>query len=182
MRFIFSGKNMSVSERLKEQAEKKIGRMKRVLPENCEITVRFSQQGVPHKVEVTVPLKKRVLRAESSTTDMYASLDQVADALERQMVKYKQRLKGRSRRDSASNEEFMSAFPEDEDILDDQEGGAVIQRTKSIALKPMDPEEAVMEMELLGFGFYVFHNSDTDEVNVVYRRNNKTYGLIEPQR
>lgn len=180
MRFSFTGKNITVSDNLKERIEQKINRIKRVLPEDCEVFVTLSVVKLENKIEVTIPMHKRVLRAEVASSDMYASIDQVVDVLERQMVKYKERLKGRSRRDSAFKDEYARAFPAEPDdsaALSD----IVIQKTKKFAFKPMDADEAVMEMELLGHGFYVFRNSETDEVNVVYKRNNNTYGLIEPE-
>ena len=180
MRFSFTGKNIGVSDFLKEKAEQKIGRLSRVLPDDCEVFVTFSSERLTQKVEVTVPVGKRVLRAESSTPDMLVSIDNVCAALDRQMVKYKQRLKSRTRKDSSAKAELGFAFPEmrvDEGETDEPE--IVIKKTKRVSLKPMDPEEAVMQMEMLGHDFFVFRNGVTDEVNVVYRRNDNAYGLIE---
>ncbi|MDR1209122.1 MAG: ribosome-associated translation inhibitor RaiA [Clostridiales bacterium] len=181
MKFNYSGKNVAVSERVKEQVEKKIGRVSRVLPENSEIFVTLSSGKIDFKVEITVPLKKRVLRAEASARDAYAAIDIVVDSLDRQMVKYKKRLSDRARRGalqaSAAKEELRFAFQAEP--YDDEPDEPVIRKSKRISIKPMDPEEAVMEMELLGHGFFVFRNADTDEVNVVYRRSDG-YGLIEP--
>lgn len=180
MKYSFTGKNTVVSEALKERATQKIGKLERLLPEDAEIFVTFNVTKLDNKIEVTIPLHKRVLRAEVSTQDMYASIDEVVDVLERQMVKYKSRLKNKSRRDAAFKEEFKSAFP-NVDELGEANNEIFIQKSKKFALKPMDAEEAVMEMELLSHDFFVFRNGDTDEVNVVYKRNNGTYGLIEPE-
>ncbi|MDR2903009.1 MAG: ribosome-associated translation inhibitor RaiA [Clostridiales bacterium] len=180
MKFSFTGKNTVVSDALKDKTAQKIGRLARLLPEEAEIFVTFDVTKLENKIEVTIPLHKRVLRAEVSTQDMYASLDEVVDVLERQMVKYKSRLKNKSRRDASFKDEFKSAFPAMEEA-EDEVNETVIQKTKRFALKPMDSDEAVMEMELLGHDFFVFRNGETDDVNVVYRRKNGTYGLIEPE-
>jgi putative sigma-54 modulation protein len=180
MKFSFTGKNTVVSDALKEKATQKIGRLERLLPDDAEIFVTFIVTKMDNKIEVTIPLYKRVLRAEVSTQDMYASIDEVVDVLERQMVKYKSRLKNKSRRDSSFKDEFRSAFPTGAEA-EEEINEVFIQRSKKFALKPMDAEEAVMEMELLGHDFFVFRNGDSDEVKVVYRRKNGTYGLIEPE-
>ena len=178
MRYSFTGKNITLTDSLKDRAMSKIDRLERRLPKDAEVSVIFSVERQDNKIEVTIPLKKRILRAEVTENDMYAAIDSVIDVLEKQMVKYKTRLRDKNRRDSSYNEE-MSYLPAEEIISD--ENPLKIERTKRFALKPMDAEEAVMEMELLGHGFYMFRNSSTDEVNVVYKRNNGSYGLIEPE-
>lgn len=178
MRFTFTGKNITVSESLKERTTLKIGKLKKLIPEDIEVNVTFSSTKGDNKIEVTIPLPKRILRAEVTSSDMYAAIDEIVDILEKQMVKYKQRLRHRGHREPSFKEEYNILFRETEP---DEEHAIVIEKTKRFALKPMDPEEAVMEMEMLGHGFYVFRNSGSDEVNVVYRRNNGTYGLIEPE-
>ena len=178
MRYSFTGKNITLTESLKDRAMHKLGRLEKLLPKDAEVSVIFSIIRQEHKVEVTIPLKKRVLRAEVKENDMYAALDSVIDVLEKQMKKYKTRLRDKRRKDASYNEE-NDYLPPVEEAVD--ENTLVIERTKRFALKPMDAEEAVMEMELLGHNFYMFMNSLTDEVNVVYKRNNGTYGLIEPE-
>ena len=126
-------------------------------------------------MEVSVPLHKRMLRAEVIDTEVGNCLDAAVDILERQIVKYKSRLRDRRRKNIATKEEVT--YIEGPESLDTQE--IAIIRTKRFALKPMDAQEAVMEMELLNHGFYVFRNSETDEINVVYKRNDGDYGLIE---
>ena len=124
-------------------------------------------------------MHKRMLRAEVANTDISACIDEAVDILERQVVKYKTRLRDRRRRNVATHEEV--SFIEPDTTPDAHESEIIIKRTKRFALKPMDAEEAVMEMELSNHEFYVFRNSTTDEVNVVYKRKDSTYGLIEPQ-
>jgi len=180
MRFVFTGKNMTVTEGVKERAMRKLGRLEKLLPDNADVHVTFSMNKHLTKMEVSVPLHKRILRAEVSDSDISNCLDGAVDILERQVVKYKTRLRDRQRRSVATNEELL--YIEDPDMLAEaSQQEAVIHRTKRFALKPMDTQEAVMEMELLNHSFYVFRNSWTDEVNVVYKRNDGDYGLIEPQ-
>ena len=178
MRFTFTGKNITLTDSLKERAEQKLGRLERLLPNNAEVMVAFSIIKQNNKVEVTVPLRNRTLRAEVTATDMNAAIDSVIDVLEKQMVKYKTRLRDKSRKDASFKEEF-NYLPLQEEVAD--ASSHKIERTKRFALKPMDAEEAVMEMELLGHNFYMFRNGSTDEVNVVYKRNDGSYGLIEPE-
>ena len=180
MRFVFTGKNMTVSEGVKERAQKKLGRLVKLLPGNAEAYVSFSENKHITKMEVSVPMHKRVLRAEVSGEDVANCMDQAVDILERQIVKYKSRLRDRKRRSVATSDElvFLDAPGSD---LSENSPEIFITRTKKFALKPMDAQEAVMEMELLNHNFYVFRNSWTDEINVVYKRNDGEYGLIEPQ-
>ena len=180
MRYVFTGKNMSVTEGIKERTTKKLGRLEKLLPDNTEIYVTFSEHKHLTKMEVSVPMHKRMLRAEVSDEDASACMDKAVDILERQLVKYKSRLRDRQRRSVATNDE-LTFIDVPETPADDTSTEIIITRTKKFALKPMDAQEAVMEMELLNHGFYVFRNSWTDEINVVYKRNDGEYGLIEPQ-
>lgn len=177
MRYSFTGKNITVSDSLKEHTVKKLGRLEKLLPDDAEVNVKFGVTKLAHKVEVTIPLRKRVLRADVTATDMYVAIDEIVDVLEKQMIKYRSRLRHRSRKDNNFKDELNMTFTQD----DSQEESIVIEKSKRFAIKPMDPEEAVMEMELVGHSFYVFRNYSTDEVNVVYKRNDGTYGLIEPE-
>jgi putative sigma-54 modulation protein len=180
MRFVFTGKNMTVSEGVKERVTKKLSRLEKLLPSGAEAYVTFSENKHLTKMEVSVPMHKRMLRAEVSGEDISGCMDQAADILERQIVKYKTRLRDRRRRAVATNDE-LSFLEAPEATEPENTGGVTITRTKKFALKPMDAHEAVMEMELLDHGFYVFRNAWTDEVNVVYKRADGEYGLIEPQ-
>jgi putative sigma-54 modulation protein len=179
MRYVFTGKNMSVTEGIKERATKKLGRLDKLLPDNAEVYVTFSESKHLTKMEVSVPMHKRVLRAEVSGTDVSSCIDQAVDILEKQVVKYKTRLRDRRRRAVATNDELT--FIETPENAEPETAEIIITRTKKFALKPMDAQEAVMELELLNHAFYVFRNSWTDEINVVYKRNDGEYGLIEPQ-
>ena len=125
-------------------------------------------------MEVTVPVKGHIIRAEQVSDDMYVSIDLIEDIIERQLRRYKTKIV--DSKQSASN--FTSAFMQ-EDEYDDEDVKVI--RTKRFAVKPMDPEEACVQMELLNHSFYVFRNAETDEVNVVYKRKSGDYGLIEPE-
>jgi len=178
LEFTFTGKNFVVSDALKDRAIKKLGRLEKFLPFDADVHVKFSINRQKHRVEVTIPLRRRILRAEVTSNDMYTALDSIIDVLEKQMIKYRSRVRSRSRRDASYREELE--FTSDLSGAAD-ESPIVIDRTKHFPLKPMDAEEAVMEMEMLGHNFYVFRNGRTDIVNVVYKRNDNTYGLIEPE-
>ena len=181
MRFVFTGKNMTVSEGIKERTIQKLSRLEKLLPDNAETFVTFSENKHLTTMEVSVPMHKRVLRAEVVDGDVSNCLDQAVDILERQIIKYKSRLRDRRRRSVATNDEL--SFLDMGNVAESGESSPeiIITRTKRFAIKPMDAQEAVMEMELLNHSFYVFRNSWTDEINVIYKRNDGEYGLIEPQ-
>ena len=183
MRYQITGRSMTLSEELKNRVTTKLGRIEKLFPEDTEAAITLTVEKLNHIVEVTIPLKKRLLRAEVSSFDMFAAIDEVVDVLEKQMIKYKSRLRTRARQDSSFRDEFQHMTLEGEGLTEaeEAEGSILLERTKRFPLKPMDAEEAVLEMELLGHNFFVFRSGDTDEVNVVYKRKNGTYGLIEPQ-
>ena len=178
MRYTFTGKNISIYDDVKVRTEKKLDRLQKFIPDDAEVSVAISKLRHQYKVEVSVPLHKRLLRAEITASDINACVDSVAAVLEKQVIKYKGRLRERSRRNAATVEE--TSFLEDHQEADGT-ADIKIHKTKRFALKPMDAQEAVMEMELLGHSFFVFRNDTTDEVNVIYKRNDGEYGLIEPQ-
>jgi len=180
MRFVFTGKNMTVTEGIKERTMKKLDRLEKLLPDNADVYVTFSENKHLTTIEVTIPMHKRMLRAEIVGEDVSSCMDQAVDVLERQIVKYKSRLRDRRRRSVATTDElsFLEAVPASDEAVSPE---IVITRTKRFAIKPMDAQEAVMEMELLNHNFYVFRNAWTDEINVIYKRNDGEYGLIEPQ-
>ena len=126
------------------------------------------------KIEVTIPVKGSIIRAEQESDDMYVSIDLVEEIIERQMRKYKTKLANQLHASSNFQQAFLDMEIEDDDAVK-------IVKTKRFAVKPMDAEEACVQMELLGHNFFVFRNAETDEVNVVYKRKGNTYGLIEPE-
>ena len=174
MRFIISGRNMDVSERLKEQVYTKIGKLEKYFTPDTEVTVTLSVEKQRQKIEVTIPVKGRIIRAEQVSDDMYVSIDLVEEIIERQMRRYKTRLVNQYHGSGNFQKAFLDLEPEEDE-------GIKVVRSKKFAIKPMDVEEACVQMELLGHNFFVFRNAETDEVNVVYKRKGGAYGLIEPE-
>lgn len=174
MKYIINGKNIEVTEGLKSAVQNKIGKLERYFTEDTEIHVTLSVEKDRQKIEVTIPMKGNIIRAEQVSSDMYVSIDLVEEIIERQLRKYKNKLVDQKQ----SSGSFNPAFVEDDSYEDDE---IQIIRTKKFAVKPMDAEEACMQMELLGHNFYVFRNVETNEVNVVYKRKGNTFGLIEPE-
>ena len=174
MRITISGKNIDVTQGLKDAVYDKLGKLDKYFTPETEAIVTLSVERNRQKIEVTIPIKGSVIRAEEGRDDMYVSIDLVQEIIERQMRKHKTRLVNRYR----SGGNFQQAFIEME--VDDPDEVQIV-RSKKFALKPMDPEEACVQMELLGHSFFVFRNAETDDVNVVYKRKGNTYGLIEPE-
>ena len=168
MNLVISGKNIDITEGLRAAVEEKIGKLERYFNDSTEVHVTLSTEKNRQKIEVTVPMKGTIIRAEETSTDMYVSIDLVEEVIERQLRKYKNKLIQKEQNVAQFSKGFV-----DEEIS--------IIRSKKFAMKPMDPEEACVQMELLGHTFFVFRNSETDEVNVVYKRKDNTYGLIEPE-
>ena len=175
MRFTITGRNIEVSPGLRSAVEEKLGKLACYFTPDTEVMVTLSVQRELQKIEVTIPVKGSLIRAEEASTDMYVSIDLVEEVIERQIRRYRKKLI--DKKQSALS--FSQAFIEEED--EHPEEDIRIVKTKKFAIKPIDPEEACLQMEMLGHNFYVFLNADTDQVNVVYRRKNGTYGLIEPE-
>ncbi len=174
MRFTITGKNIEVTEGLRSSIEEKIGKLDKYFSSETEAMVTLSVEKERQKIEVTIPVKGNIIRAEEVSNDMYVSIDLVEEIIERQLRKYKNKIVESKQAAGDFSKQFV-----DNDY--DEEPEIKIVRSKKFGIKPMDPEEACIQMELLGHNFYVFSNSETDEVNVVYKRRNNTYGLIEPE-
>ncbi|ABB15647.1 ribosome hibernation-promoting factor, HPF/YfiA family [Carboxydothermus hydrogenoformans] len=170
------GKNIEVTPALKEYAEKRLAKLEKYLPKIDVVHVTLLVEGDLHKTEVTIPVAGYLLRGEEESPDMYSSIDLVVDKLERQAKKYKEKLYARfkNNKNIATGEKSAETTPEPDNEIK-------IVKSKRFAIKPMSPEEAAMQMELLGHSFFVFTNADTDEINVVYKRRDGKYGLIEPE-
>ena len=175
MRFIISGKNIDVTEGLRSNIEQKLGKLERYFTPETEIIVTLSVEKERQKIEVTIPVKGNIIRSEQVSDDMYVSIDLVEEVIERQLRKYKNKLIDKHQEGGS----FQSEFMKEEADVDD--GEIKIVRTKRFGMKPMFPEDACVQMELLGHNFFVFSNAETDEVNVVYKRKDGAYGLIEPE-
>ena len=174
MRITISGKNIDVTQGLKDAVYEKLGKLEKYFTPETEAIVTLSVEKNRQKIEVTVPVKGSVIRAEQVSDDMYVSIDLVQEIIERQMRKHKTRLVNRNRGGGNFQKAFIEMEVEDPDEVQ-------IVRTKKFAMKPMDPEEACVQMELIGHNFFVFFNAETEQVNVVYKRKGNTYGLIEPE-
>ena len=176
MNFIISGKNIDVTPGLKSCIEQNLGKLERDFTPETEIIVTLSVEKERQKIEVTIPVKGHIIRSEQSSNDMYVSIDLVEEVIERQLRKYKNKLVARNQEGSNFKQEFFES--EDTSSEDDE---IKIIRTKRFGIKPMFPEDACIQMDLLGHDFYVFFNAETEEVNVVYKRKNGTFVLIEPE-
>ena len=174
MKFIISGKNLDVTDGLKAAIEEKIGKLERYFTPETEVHVTLSVEKERQKIEITIPMKGNIVRAEQVSDDMYVSIDLVEEVIERQLRKYKNKLVDRQQSAASLSKAFI-----EEEIEEDDE--IKIIHSKKFGMKPMDPEEACIQMELLGHNFYVFRNAATDEVNGVYKRKGNTFGLIEPE-
>ena len=176
MNFIISGKNIEVTPGLKDSVISKLGKLERYFTPDTEIIVTLSVEKDRQKIEVTIPVKGDIIRSEQTSTDMYVFIDLVEEVIERQLRKYKNKLIARHQEGSAFKQEFF----EEEPAIDSNDEIQIV-RTKKFGIKPMFPEDACVQMELLGHDFFVFSNAETEEVNVVYKRKNGTFGLIEPE-
>ena len=172
--YIILGKNIEVTDGLRAAVEDKIGKLEKYFTPETEVHVTLSVEKDRQKIEVTIPVKGSIIRSEQVSNDMYVSIDLVEEIIERQLKKYKKKL---TEQQQAAN--FFKQDYIEKDYMDDEE--IKIIRTKKFDIKPMYPEDACIQMELLGHNFYVFCNAETDQVNVVYKRKGNTYGLIEPE-
>ena len=174
MKFIILGKNIEVTPGLRSAVEDKIGKLEKYFNPDTEAHVTLSVEKDRQKIEVTIPVKGNIIRSEQVSNDMYVSIDLVEEIIERQLKKYKTKLIAKEQSAGCFKQDFI-----EKDYMDEEK--VQIVRTKKFDIKPMYPEDACVQMELLGHNFYVFCNAETDQVNVVYKRKGNTYGLIEPE-
>lgn len=183
MKFEIRGENVSVTPALREYVEKKVGKLERYFdtPPTSDVHVNMSVHNAEQKIEVTVPMKNLLLRAEESHVDMYAAIDLVVNKLERQIRKHKTKVNRKFRQNgNAPKYVFAEIEKESQQAQEESEDEMELVRTKRFDLKPMDSEEAILQMNMLGHNFFVFMNAETNKTNVVYRRKDGKYGLIEP--
>jgi ribosome hibernation promoting factor len=178
VRLQVKGKNVEVSDSLKDYARQKLGKLDKHLNETSRLELELQVEKNPsisanQVAEATIWTKGPVLRARESSTDMKASIDLLVEKLERQARRYRDK---RRRGPGRNNNQAPAGQP----VLTEEESPMIV-KTKQFAVKPMSPEEAVLQLELVGHDFFVFQNGDTNDVNVVYRRRDGNYGLIEPQ-
>lgn len=176
MRITLSGKNIEVTEGLRQAVEDKLSKLERYFTPETDIIVTLSVEKERQKIEVTIPVKGNIIRSEQVSNDMYVSVDLAAEVIERQLKKYRNKFRADQQAGAAS---LRTDFIDNDYSEEDDE--VRIVRTKRFDIKPMYAEDACVQMELLGHDFYVFCNAETDEVNVVYKRKGNTYGLIEPE-
>ena len=174
MKYVIVGKNMTVTPALDQAIREKLGKLDRFFNPDTEVHVTLNIEKNRQKAEVTIPVKGTVIRSEQVSNDMYMSVDLAEEAIEHQLKKYKNRLIDKHQSSMSLRESFgdgESTEPEEVKIV----------RTKQFDMKPMYPEDACVQMELLGHDFYIFVNAETEQINVVYKRKGGTFGLIEPE-
>ncbi len=190
MHLVIKGRNMEVNDRLREYVEKKIGKMTKYLPDVQEIRVDLAEEksrktSEREVVQVTMRSNGMLLRAEERNSDIYAAIDAVADKLHGQINRFKGKKRRKMERAQvaaveALETEFISSalepVAEEEDLFEGR-----IVRTKRFSMTPMNEEEAIDQMELLGHDFFIFYNAASDSVNVLYRRSDGNYGLLQPE-
>ena len=174
MKFVIVGKNIEVTPGLRSAVEDKIGKLEKYFSPEAEAHVTLSVEKDRQKIEVTIPVKGSIIRSEQVSNDMYVSIDLVEEIIERQLKRYKNKLVDQKQSVGFFKQEFI-----DKEYMDEEE--IKIIRSKKFDIKPMYPEDACIQMELLGHNFFVFCNAETDQINVVYKRKGNTYGLIEPE-
>lgn len=176
MKYTIMGRNIDITDGIRESIESKLDKLSKYFAEDTEAKVTMGTDGDLQKIEVTIPTKVGFIRAEDASYDLYNSIDNVEEIIEKQIKKHKNKLIDKKQSAVSFSQMFL-----EEDYPEEDEDTIKIVKTKSFALKPMDAEEACLQMEMLGHNFFVFLNMDTNQVNVVYRRKGNSYGLIEPE-
>ena len=178
LKYTIRGENIEVTPAIRDYVEKKVGKVERYFDQEINATAHVNLRTYSDNtavVEVTIPLKNLTVRAEEDSQDLYGSIDLVVDKLERQIRKHKTKLNRRSRETGLLPDSVFDESP----VEDDNEGNINIVRSKRVSLKPMNDEEAVLQMEMLGHDFFIFEDAETDSTSIVYRRKDGDYGLIE---
>ncbi|KGA97208.1 sigma-54 modulation protein [Alkalihalobacillus alcalophilus ATCC 27647 = CGMCC 1.3604] len=183
MQYNIRGENIEVTPALREYVEKKVGKLERYFDTTpvADVNVKMQVLNNQHIIEITIPLPQLLLRGEEVHTDMYAAIDVVIEKLERQIRKHKTKVNRKFRQEGSLKYMFKNELePLEQEVIVDEDELEVV-RTKRFNLKPMDAEEAILQMDLLGHSFFVFSNSENGDTNVVYKRKDGRYGLIEPE-
>ena len=174
MNIIISAKNIELTDALKAAVEEKIGKLDKYFRPDTDANVTLSVEKERQKIEVTIPVKGNIIRSEQVSNDMYVSIDLVEEVIERQLRRYKKKIIDKHQGGGSFTADYEeNDFMEDEDVK--------ILRTKKFDVMPMYPEDACVQMELLGHAFFAFVNAETDQINVVYKRKDGNYGLLEPE-
>ena len=176
MRITITGRNIELTSGIKEAVEDKLSKLEKYFKPDTDVLVTLSVEKDRQKIEVTIPTKGHTIRAEEVSNDMYVSIDLVEETIERQLIKYRTKIVSK-KLNAAAN--FKAEFLEEQYEEDEEE--VKIVRSKRYDLKPMYPEDACIQMELLGHDFFLFVNAENDATCVVYKRKGGTYGIIEPE-
>ena len=178
MEIFVRGDKIKVTKAIQDYAQEKLGRIEKYLGDsnNVRATVMVNVKGHNQKVEVTIPLKTVILRAEETRDDLYAAIDVVVDKLERQIRKNKTKLQSKKMKENFSKDFMLESIEK----IDEENEDKIVKR-KKIEVKPMSEEEAILQMELLEHQFYIFRDAETNNVAVVYKRNEGNYGIIESE-
>lgn len=173
MKINIRGNKIEITDSIRNYIEEKIGKLDKYFdrPEDISANVVIKENGIFQKIEVTIPIKKAILRGEESDRDLYAAIDFVSDKLERQIRKNKTKMRHKN------NKENYDLFIDFEVSEEEQETSKIVKR-KEVDTKPMDEEEAILQMDLLGHDFFIFKNIDTDNISVVYKRKDNNYGIM----
>ena len=178
IKFSIRGENLEVTDALRTYVEEKVAKIEKYFTEEQELNAKVNlkvYRDKRSKVEVTIPLGGITLRAEDISQDMYGSIDLVVDKIERQIRRNKTKIERKHRQKVATGQVFT------DELVEQVENEVKVVRTKQVDLKPMDMEEAIMQMELIGHSFFVYRDTETDAISIVYRRNDGNYGLIETE-
>lgn len=176
MKVTIVAKNVEVTPALKEMVEKKISKLDKYFEPNVEAKATLSVQKNRQIFEVTIPFNGIILRREESSDDMYKSIDIVEEKLQRQIRKQKTKL---SRKNTGGSLRYPDFVPGE--VKDEIENTSKVVKTKNFSVKPMSREEAILQLEMLGHNFFVYEDSESNNINVLYKRNDGNYGLIEPE-
>jgi len=171
-------RGFTATDAVEDHVEKKVSKLEKVMPEGDHVhtEVKIERENKDFRAELTVHIRGAVVRTDEMTNDMYASLDLAVDAMDKKLEKYKNK---RIARHKANSRILSEEMKKQDDEFEDEEEFEDIVKTKRFFLRPMNLEEAKLQLEMLGHNFFVFKNADTDEINLIYRRQNKTMGLIE---
>lgn len=176
MEIIIHGDKIKITDAMRDYVEEKLEKLEKYLEssENVRANVIVKVKNYDQTIEITIPLKSFILRSEETQEDFYAAVDKTIDKLERQIRKNKTKLMSKQNKPSF---DFNFSFMEDDEEEEDQR----VLKRKKVEVKPMDEEEAILQMELLGHQFYMFKDADTDKYAVVYKRKDGHYGIIESE-
>lgn len=179
MKFVFTDKKVNVPNYIHNYAEKKVGKLDRFFKEDATASLTFSVEKDRNRVEVTIRSSGTIFRVSESTSDMHASIDAAVASLERQIRKNKTRLEKRFH-SSGAIDQYVQEYAEDSEPVDEDTGEYEVVKTKRFYVKPASVDEAILQMNMLEHQFFMFRNTESNEINVVYRRKDGKYGLLEP--